>query len=231
MNFLAGAKIKMVCVNERHDMKIKNGNVKYPAVVSSGIAFVCMVFFAFALLTNNLIADGTSQKSGMAGLTAVETEVVDGFFIAVTGENLTNNTSPNDLLVFLTWSTNAPTSFVVPAEPEYAYQVELLDSNGVAVQKTELGKKIGEKFFDFSFSAAEKGVKIIHMHASKVGDMTSAPLLFRPKDLFKIEKPGNYKLLIRFQILTFPRTGPGRGEYTNDLIRFPVLVYPLVKTH
>ena len=70
------------------------------------------------------------------------------------------------------------------------------------------------------------------MVIEKVGAERSPNLFtFRPSDLFEMSKPGNYTLKIHLQIIAFlPRTGPNRGEYTNNLMsRFPPLDYPLVK--
>jgi hypothetical protein len=193
---------------------------------------VCGVCLAvFALFVTNASASESNQKPdpmNAMDIERIETKVVDGFLIGVTGSYLTTNTSPDELLVFVPWTTNGSAWFVVPVEPEYAYQVELLDTNGVAVPKTELGKKVGTKFLDFEASKNE--VKIKRLRADKKGKAVAMPILFRPSDLFQIDKPGIYTLRIRFQILTFPRTGPNRRDYTNDLIRFPPLDYPLVKT-
>ena len=173
----------------------------------------------------------------------VETKVVDGFFIGVTDEFGHTNTSPDLKLCFSIWTTNktwAPNNLhaVFPTQPEYAYQVELFDTNGIAVPKTDVGKKVGTRFLDFDINSfvlrstgpdKTNGVDSQRILVSEKVWPYEMLTIFRPSDLFKIEKPGDYILQIRFQILTFRRTGPNRGDNTNDLIRFPPFNYPLVK--
>jgi hypothetical protein len=206
-------------------------NMKYLIAVGFHAAGIVSTV-VLSLLATSTWADQSNQVP-VAEVKAIKTKVIHGFCIGLAGWNsdfYTNNTSSDDSLIFLPWTTNKPAWIVVPTEPEYAYQVELFDTNGVAMPKTDLGKKAGTKFFDFDSTAYEKGITIKHLHAQKIGEVTDSPFLFRPSDLFKVEKPGNYTLRIRFQILAFPRTGPNHGDYTNDLIRFPPLDYPLVKS-
>lgn len=161
---------------------------------------------------------------------AVKSPIIDGFCIGFAGKHGTNNTTTDDWLDLLPWTTNNHTVWIaVPAEPEYAYKVELLDTNGLSVPKTARGKKAGSKFDDFDAYPSKRGIAIKHLTAHKMDGVTSEPLLFRAADMFNIEEPGRYMLHVQFQILVFPRTGVGRGAYTNELIRFPPLNYPLYK--
>jgi len=170
----------------------------------------------------------------------VETKIVDGFFMGVSDLYGYTNTSPDRDLAFSIWTTNKiwatnNTRVTFPTKPEFAWQVELFDTNGVAVPKTAAGKNAGTKFLDFGLKTAvvrstlgpEPNAQ--HWVAMEKSMSRGGLLLFRPSDFFKIEKPGKYTLRIRFQILTFPRTGPTSGDYTNNLIRFPPLDYTLVK--
>lgn len=194
---------------------------------------VVLTFF-----TLNLWAD----QFPPAAYQEVETKIVDGFFMTVADCYGYTNTSPDRPLCFSVWTTNKVwatnnTRVITPVKPEYAYQVELFDTNGVAVPKTVAGKEAGTKFLDFSLKTAKVRVTggpepnaMRTVVIEKVGTERSPNvLMFRPSDLFKFEKPGHYTLKIRLQILAFPRTGPNPGEYTTDLIRFPPLVYPLVR--
>lgn len=174
------------------------------------------------------------EEPAFVKINACETKVVDGFCIGLTGRDKegrcsTNNTSPDHELFFIPWTTDGSAWFAVPIEPEYAYQVELFDTNGAAMPRTEQGQKVGTKFFDFTSSAPKEGIGTKRLRADRKGQPVGMPLLFRPSDLFKVDEPGNYKLQVRFQILTFPRTGPNREDYTNHLIRFPSLEYPLIQ--
>jgi hypothetical protein len=124
----------------------------------------------------------------------------------------------------------------VPTKPEYAYQIELFDTNGVAVPKTAAGKKMGTKFLDFDQKSAvirstagpEPNAMRTMVMEIVGGERSPSPFTLRPSDLFEITKPGNYTLRMRFQIVAFPSGGLNHG-YTNSLISFPPLDYPLVK--
>lgn len=192
--------------------------------------------FAFVLLSWKASATQTNEEPDFVEINAIESKVVDGFYVGLYGVNSagvgsTNNTSPDDELIYVLWAMNGPMLCVVPAQREYAYKVELLNSNGVPMPKTAIGKRVGTEFSDFDAKFYLKGIPIKHLRANKEGHPVETPILFRPSDLFKVDKPGKYTLRIRFQILAFPKTGPGRRDFTNDLIRFPPLDYPLVQSN
>ncbi len=177
-------------------------------------------------------AEQSGQESGYAEIKAIRTEVIRGFCVGLYGahsDDFTNNTLTGAVLEFVPWTTNESARIVVPREPEYAYQAELYDSNGIAMPKKRLGKMAGSRFFKFDASPSKQGIPIRPLTARRIGEVTGSLSLFRAEDLFQIEKAGRYTLRMRFQILAFPRTGPGSGQYTNDLIRFPPLDYPLIK--
>jgi len=175
----------------------------------------------------------TNPETVYAELKAIRTGIMHGFCVGLYGSqslDFTNQTATKDLLVFVPWATTNHARLVVPAEPEYAYQADLIDTTGAPVPKTAAGSRTGTKFLQFGADATTKGIATKSLVANEIGHVTGTLYLFRPDDLFEIEKPGNYTLRIRFQILTSSRTGPGPGNYTNDLIRFPPLDYPLVKS-
>lgn len=169
------------------------------------------------------------------GVSFVTTAMVDGFFIGVTDQYGHTNTTPEDPLCFTIgttnriWVTNSFITVAFPTQPEYAYKVELFDPTGSRMPKTEKGNTIGIRFDEFDTRPSLKGIRI--QRTTTVKDETVPELihLFRPSDFFTVTNPGTYNLQIRFQILAFPRTGPNRGDYTNDLIHFPPLNYSLVK--
>lgn len=163
---------------------------------------------------------------------AVKSPIIDGFCLGIAGQHGTNNTTTDDWLDLLPWTTNNyPVRIVVPAEPEFAYKIELLDTNGVSLPKTPRGKRAGTKFDDFDAEPSKHGIAVKPLMAHKLDGVTEEPLLFRATDLFVVDRPGMYSLRVQFQILTFPRTGMGPGTYTNKVIRFPPLSYPVNKGH
>jgi hypothetical protein len=158
----------------------------------------------------------------------IETKVVDGFSIGITDEFGTTNSLSTRRLCFSIWGpTNEHARATFPTHPEYAYQVELIGSNGIAVPKTAAGKKAGSKFFDFGPNAGEQGIKIQRTFVGRKDAPFEMLVIFRPDELFKIEEPGNYVLRLRFQILA-PRTGKTATNGVRQLIRFPVVEYPIV---
>lgn len=218
--------------------EIMNMQIKKSSSLSWRFDAACgLLTLGVVLCLADTQAGPSNQTARFIAIEAVKTEVINGFFIGLTGladgasDYSTNSTSPDDKLVFIPWTTKDPAWIAFPADLEYACEIELLDTNRAKVPKTELGKKVGAKFLDFDVGAYKKGIKLKRERADKEGEPVATPILFYPsrtRDLFRIEEPGNYTLKIRFQILAFPRTGPKRGHYTNQLIRFPTLNYPIV---
>jgi hypothetical protein len=187
---------------------------------------------ALFICVANLWADDTYHDPA----SYIETKTIHGFSIGVTDDyGLTNNTPTDRHLCFTVWSnnkiwfTNNIDDAIFPTQPEYAYQGDLFDTNGVAMPKTELGEKVGSHFMDFGFNSYGEGVKTQRIMTVRKGQLSGLLEIFRPSDFFVIKNAGHYTLRISFQIIAFPRTGPNRGDYTNYLIRFPPLNYPLVK--
>jgi hypothetical protein len=175
-------------------------------------------------------------------LQLTKTKVIDGFYIGVVGSGFTtNNTTTDNKLNFGIWrtTTNNQATVYIPTAPEYIFRIELLDTNGIALPKTELGKRVGTKFFDLDTSFdSNKGFKLRIERAMDEPDWGGQYLFFpfrpgyggqpfySPNDLFEIKNPSNYKLQIRFQIIV--RTGMA-SDKTAHIVRFPPLDYPLVK--
>jgi hypothetical protein len=174
-----------------------------------------------------------------------KTKAMDGFYISVFSSNFTtNNTAVNDKLNFCIWRTITNNQAIVymPTALEYVYQLDLLDTNGVALPKTELGKRIGVKFWDLEPSFANNtGFKLSREHTTESGTGIGAQWLFfptksgfggqpiySPNDLFEIKQPGNYTLRIRFQIIV--ASSMADVYKTAHIVRFPPLDYPLVKS-
>jgi hypothetical protein len=222
---------------------MRNQNVlKALARASSRPAAILFFFVILTWLDIYVLGAESRKESDFMPLEAIETKVVDSYLIGVVGSPAgqacsTNNTSTDDPLVYVIWTTGTPAWVAYPAEPEYAYQVELLDTNGVAMRKTELGKKFGTEFYDFG-----PRTKVRRCPTAKKGEAVPMNYLFShpeglsvpfhpesPSNIFTITNAGRYTLRIRFQIMTFPRTGPKRSDYTNKLVRFPPLDYPVFK--
>jgi len=175
------------------------------------------------------------------GLQLIETKAIDGFYIGVASSAFTTNDTPvDDKLIFGVWktTTNNYAMVYIPTEPEYAYQVELLDTNGTAMPKTRLGEQVGRRFFALDTTFSSEGAQLRRAYATDKPGFPSQYLFFpskpghggrpvySPNDLFDIKKPGRFTLRIQFQIIV--RTGTGKNK-TAHIVRFPPLDYPLVK--
>jgi hypothetical protein len=186
------------------------------------LKFNILLCFA-ASIASNLWAD-----NGHREIAYVQSATVDGFSIGLTDEFGYTNSRPSLRLCFTVWTTDGPTGIAFPTQPEYAYEIELLDSNGLGVTKTELGKVAGSRFNNFNISTFQD-IKVQRTTANKRDQLSDMLLIFRPSDLFIINKPGHYTLRVRFQIAAFPKTGPNQADYGRIVIRFPSLNFPLVQ--
>ncbi len=149
-----------------------------------------------------------------------DSKVIQDIYLGVTDEAECTNTLANQMLYYSFWTTNRPAVIWYPKDPEYAFRVQLFDTNGASVSKTSLGETIGRRFFDFDIFAQEKGISLLRARVDKGSPCGHFPL-FRAADFFRIERPGSYKLRIQFQILVNLK---GRLNSTNKIcIRYPYL--------
>jgi hypothetical protein len=153
----------------------------------------------------------------------------------------TNNTSVDNKLAFCVWETktnkNDEVTVYMPTSVEYLYQLELLDTNGIAQPKKMLAKNVGVKFLDFKpLFANDTGFELTKVH---ITPSLGGPYLFfphrsghyngnnsySPDDLFEIKQPGNYSLRIRFQFIVATNSNTYKSAH---IVRFPPLDYPLI---
>jgi hypothetical protein len=217
----------------RHERKLNVAE----AARSCGIGPVIRMAAIALLSIASVQADENHPK-----IQFVETKVVDGYFIGVTDELGSTNTPINRRLCFSIWTTNRmwvtnDYSVVFPTQPESAFQLELLDTNGVIVPKTEAGKKVGTRFQDFNAGSfvlkatgpgPRNGIKSQKTLVAEKVWPYEILILFRPSDLFRIERHGSYTLRIRFQIVALAGAASPNTNNAGQLIRFPPLDYPLM---
>lgn len=145
-------------------------------------------------------------------------------------------------LCFLTKTNEEIAPIVYFPKPEYFCQMQLLDSNGIAVSKTWVGEKHGRQFSELKayswesvnkkgnnttgnilgiFNGSDKpDMTIVHTNTAEGRDLPSV------QELFKIKKSGNYKLLLQFQI--FKRIG-SETNHTFKIVRLPQMEIPIGK--
>lgn len=158
----------------------------------------------------------------------VQSKAVDGFVLGITDDLGSTNTPISRGLCFSIWTvTNGLRRVAFPTQSQYAYEVELFDTNRVALPKTALGKRAGSKFLDFDATAFDQGIKLQHAFADDKATSPGILVLFRASDLFVVRQPGLYNLRIRLQILVLSKTGPSRTHAPPQLIRFAPIDYPL----
>jgi hypothetical protein len=196
----------------------------------------CFLFIAVFDLSPKLSFGQTAETPPFLRSQSIET-----FFFCLAGSTsngvTTNGITPDEELIYsirTTAATNDQSMVWVPAEPEYRYQVELLDVNGASVSKTDLGRKVGTKFFDFDVDAPIKGIKRQLTLSDAIervdkGEVFHVMSLFRPAEYFKIEKPGIYTLRVRLQVYVLLRKGTKNQDYKPLLIRFSAVDYPVIK--
>jgi hypothetical protein len=203
---------------------LKNQNI-------AGFCAICLGLFL------NIVAQAQDFE-------LIKTKTMEGFYISVFSSKFTtNNTPADDKLNYCIWriTTNSQAIVYMPTALEYVYQLELFDTNGVAMPKTKLGKRVGVKFFDLEPSFTnDTGFKLAREHTTEPGTGIGAQWLFfpeksgaggqpiySPNDLFEIKNPGNYALRVRFQIIV--ASSMADVYKTAHVVRFPPLDYPLMK--
>ena len=183
------------------------------STITGRIVGASVVLLGIILITPRICAEE-------AGPPLVESSYVRGFKVLIMDDKLSANTTADQRLYFGVITTNIPTSIWVPEQSEYEYQVELLDSRGDPVPKTKAGSAAGANFFKLDASSLNNGVKLTQPAAQKRGDGLATFYLFKTKDLFIIEKDGDYTLRLRLQFMVHV------GNATNNtfqIIRFPTL--------
>jgi len=170
-----------------------------------------------------------------------KTDVIDDFYIVLINSinYKTNIVTPDQDIYYLIGTTRA-TNVIVrrPSNEEYTYEVNLYDRNNDAVPKTPLGKRVGTKFSNFNYSYSKifggrftsgsitRGA--VAYRDIEIENMNIGHILFQVNDYFKVTKPGDYNLRIRFQVIA-PVVEPGTTNTTMKVIRFPAMDFPITQ--
>jgi hypothetical protein len=155
----------------------------------------------------------------------------------------------DDINCYLTDITsNRTVEIIDEPEPSYFYRAELFDTNGVAVSKTELGKKVGLHFADLDPEVGLKtsgikfeqrainygytggavtlvynGNEIMSSKRSFFHGNTSCQLHFPASKLFKVSNAGEYRLKLTYQVFEIV-------DKAIKLVRFPPVEIKLTVT-
>lgn len=106
---------------------------------------------------------------------------------------------------------------------EFGVKVRLWSNDGTEVPKTELGQKYGSKFDQVhTYEDVTQGWQMGRIEATEPydprnGALFSGSVFPAAKDLFKIEKPGIYRMELEMQMFRVTR---GTNHWDRKLIRF-----------
>jgi hypothetical protein len=118
-------------------------------------------------------------------------------------------------------SSSSEVELAWPKDKEKLCLIILRDAQGEEIAKTSLGKTIGKHFGDLRDFGKERTVPIFA--SSKSGP---SPFLFRPCDIFRIKKPGQYILQLEFQFYQ----KVSRGALSEmKLMHVPVFSVPIIR--
>jgi hypothetical protein len=180
-------------------------------------AFVAIVACAVAAET----ADRTSVTSpGVTGLT-----------LTIMRSDPELDDSEARLLYGISVASKDPIAIATPKNLEYVAKIEMVDAEGNALPKTELGRRCGSHFAEVDESYDDKRRPIFkRMELGKVAwqsrsrEPAAWRVLPRPSDLFEIQKPGEYRMTVQIQVLRFV---PGQTSASFTRVRFPLLTLPV----
>jgi hypothetical protein len=156
-------------------------------------------------------------------------ETNNGIYITISGSSTNEVIEYNDSLAWRPFcdSTNYNVEINYPS-PAYGIQIQMLDSLGNPISKTEEGKTFGTKFdklhnYQDLISEPKVGYSDPHIGSIRaqgrydLTDAVSGRLLPSPKELFEIDKAGTYTLEIQMQMFLIHKD---TGQWTRELVRF-----------
>jgi hypothetical protein len=188
-------------------------------------------YFTFVAIIS-LVQVGFAQTNNFKDSEAAENLVVR---IDVVGGS-TNLSADKKITFGLLEKTNEANALIVYLpKMQYFCEMQLLDSNGIAMPKTSTGEKYGDQFSSLKIYSWESVNKRGHnTGGSDRPDMTLSDTkvtegrdLPPVQELFKIKTAGNYKLSLQFQV--FKRIGNGTN-HTFEIVRLPAVEIPVMKS-
>ena len=186
--------------------------------------------FTWPMIALLMVFASTHHKARAAdeSLQFIETNIEKGLFAGVTDEFGSTNTPTTRRLCVSFWTTtNGVRRVAIPTQQQYAFKVEMVGKNGIAVGKTAPGKQAGIRFDAFDGNAFDRGIKLQRFHVDARDLPSQLVPLFRPSDLFVAEEPGDYLLQIHLQILALPKQSQNSTNSECQLIRFREVRYPI----
>lgn len=170
-----------------------------------------------------------------AGISAA----TDGVYIVVSAIPTNGVVWSNSALGFRPFCDIGEADIEFALDPAYSTRINLTDSNGNEVSKTESGSRFGTKFDDYKrYSqgrpypfdiSSESFTNNLGMGGARpFSDYPVGPLVsLTPADLFNIKKPGTYTLKIQMQAFLIHRDS---NTWNPQFIRFSPIKLKVVKT-
>jgi hypothetical protein len=125
--------------------------------------------------------------------------------------------------------------FIFLPEDRYFCRAELVDSNGIVIPKTKIGKQFGSLFDNLEANPKylrDRGPLNVFLNATNevttrrlkwLNHEAIGPILLRPVDLFDMTNAGQYKMKLDFQFLEWTtNTAP-------HVIQLPVVEVTVIK--
>jgi len=170
----------------------------------------CFLVALSGLMANSMAHPAVAANTNANSVVMTTSAEVHGLRVFVFSDSHGAPASVDDPVNFgFTSSNSFPASILVPNEIEAICRADLLDEQGIPVERTAYGKKFGSHFF----SAPDKP-KMNRVRRTVTVGVFPLP---SPRQLFQIQKPAEYKLRIQFQLYS-------KTDSTQvSLIRFPVV--------
>ena len=170
---------------------------------------ICSLLLFFGLQAALNGASGFASTTTSNGLVAVIAS-------RVVARGAATEPRVSDALVFKVFTTNDVIGIAsLPRDVERLCAIDLLDAQGNAVERTRMGHKVGiplGKAPRFS-TRTTMPFAILPLKQTNTFDMGGSAVLPSPIELFKIKKPGTYRLRVRAQ-------GYVRLNRSQSLVKF-----------
>lgn len=164
-------------------------------------------------------------------------DLTNGVYLVISGWPTNDPVRYDTSLVFMPFCNTGKVNLTYQLDPAYSVKIEMLNSNGVEVPKTKIGKRFGSKFAQpencnqgrpYNFTAGGPYSSNMGMGGARpFSNYPSFEAWLRPEDLFKIEKPGLYSMQIQMQM--FYRNPSSTNAWQQDRFEFSPITVSVIK--
>jgi len=167
----------------------------------------------------------------------IDSATADNLFVRIYFQGGKSNLDAESKIIFGILEKTNETVAPIIYFPKTAYfcEMQLIESNGAALSKSYIGEKYGKQFSElrnYSWDTVNKrgqntggsdkpDMAIVHTNRTSGPDFPSV------QELFKIEKIGEYKLSLQFQVFKMIRS---EKNYYFKIVQIPKVEIPICKT-